>query len=286
MLVASCVLAAAHPMAAETVTIPIDGAAQVHALAEAYPGIIDAVEYRDGDWAVRIDATWFYWSNGRMLPDKARERWEHYAPLRFASYRRGPLRLPQVDSREAMLLSDWIDRMEDSMPGRHNGFLGALYGVMRASQAAETMVVTRLFGIPVRVHPLVVGPLHRVERDIAHARHTDPEIARFVDSITDIGGFHWRHVAGSYSLSFHAYGVAIDLIPSDHGRRFVYWRWAAVAGVHEWWAIPLEDRLRVPQGVIELFERHGFIWGGRWVFFDQIHFEYRPEVLLLADGAG
>ncbi len=31
---------------------------------------------------------------------------------------------------------------------------------------------------------------------------------------------------------------------------------------------------------IDIFERHGFIWGGRWYHFDTMRFEYRPELLL------
>ncbi len=30
-----------------------------------------------------------------------------------------------------------------------------------------------------------------------------------------------------------------------------------------------------------VFERQGFVWGGKWFFFDTMHFEYRPELLLL-----
>ena len=28
--------------------------------------------------------------------------------------------------------------------------------------------------------------------------------------------------------------------------------------------------------------RNGFIWGGKWSEFDLMHFEYRPELILLA----
>jgi peptidoglycan LD-endopeptidase CwlK len=44
-----------------------------------------------------------------------------------------------------------------------------------------------------------------------------------------------------------------------------------------------------PQEIVELFEKHGFIWGGKWSHFDLMHFEYRPEVLKkwqLSLGAG
>ena len=30
------------------------------------------------------------------------------------------------------------------------------------------------------------------------------------------------------------------------------------------------------------FEAEGFIWGGKWSEFDLMHFEYRPELILLA----
>jgi len=38
----------------------------------------------------------------------------------------------------------------------------------------------------------------------------------------------------------------------------------------------------VPVAVVRVFEAHGFVWGGKWRFFDTIHFEYRPELLLFS----
>jgi hypothetical protein len=34
----------------------------------------------------------------------------------------------------------------------------------------------------------------------------------------------------------------------------------------------------MPQEIIDIFERHGFIWGGKWYHYDTMHFEYRPEL--------
>jgi hypothetical protein len=42
----------------------------------------------------------------------------------------------------------------------------------------------------------------------------------------------------------------------------------------------------VPDAVVAAFERHGFVWGGKWLFFDTMHFEYRPEILILARQQG
>jgi hypothetical protein len=36
-----------------------------------------------------------------------------------------------------------------------------------------------------------------------------------------------------------------------------------------------------PAALVRAFERQGFVWGGKWLFFDTMHFEYRPEILLM-----
>ena len=46
--------------------------------------------------------------------------------------------------------------------------------------------------------------------------------------------------------------------------------------------LPLERRWMPPQKVIEIFENNGFLWGGKWVIWDNMHFEYRPEVILFS----
>ena len=39
-------------------------------------------------------------------------------------------------------------------------------------------------------------------------------------------------------------------------------------------------RNRMPAEIVAIFEKHGFIWGGKWYHFDTMHFEYRPELLV------
>ena len=42
-------------------------------------------------------------------------------------------------------------------------------------------------------------------------------------------------------------------------------------------AQPFPYRSDTPAEIVEIFEKHGFIWGGRWFHYDTMHFEYRPE---------
>jgi hypothetical protein len=91
-----------------------------------------------------------------------------------------------------------------------------------------------------------------------------------------------RHVSGTRHLSYHAYGLAVDIVPRNYYGKQVYWRWSKAWHPH-WDKIPLTERWHPPNEVIEVFERNGFVWGGKWYHFDTIHFEYRPELLILND---
>ena len=53
-----------------------------------------------------------------------------------------------------------------------------------------------------------------------------------------------------------------------------YWQWVkpGADGLYHW-------SNKIPDEIVAVFERHGFIWGGRWYHFDTMHFEYRPELL-------
>jgi hypothetical protein len=46
--------------------------------------------------------------------------------------------------------------------------------------------------------------------------------------------------------------------------------------------VPYSGRLHPPEEVIKVFESFGFLWGGKWTTYDTIHFEYRPEILLMS----
>jgi D-alanyl-D-alanine carboxypeptidase len=84
------------------------------------------------------------------------------------------------------------------------------------------------------------------------------------------GIYACRAVADAGQVSMHAFAAAIDLniAYSD------YWLWRKPAANG---AIPYRNRM--PQEIVDAFERHGFIWGGKWYHYDTMHFEYRPELL-------
>jgi hypothetical protein len=85
------------------------------------------------------------------------------------------------------------------------------------------------------------------------------------------GTYACRAIAGSERASAHGYGIAIDLAV----KRSDYWRWSKPGGDGRYaW------RNAIPFEIVRIFEKHGFIWGGRWYHFDTMHFEYRPELFV------
>jgi hypothetical protein len=83
------------------------------------------------------------------------------------------------------------------------------------------------------------------------------------------GTYSCREVADTGQTSMHGWGAAIDI--NTHFSD--YWLWRGGGGD------PPPYVNRIPSDIVTVFERHGFIWGGRWAHYDTMHFEYRPELL-------
>lgn len=257
-----------------------NGVAQLMALRDAYPEQITELAYRDDDWAILVRGEWIYWAHGRLLPQKARSEWARYQPYRFYDYMPGPEVPPAPDAEEVARLVSIVYERSAALPSRHNGFPAALYGIRSGGSAPPHLVSTHLLGHRFTVHRMVEEPLERVRLDIERAAKRDPTIGEFIDTLDRVGGYFRRTIAGTSTVSYHGYGVAIDLIPRRLYDSFAYWRFAMLAGIEHWWAVPTTARWHVPPAIVAAFEAHGFIWGGKWTLFDTMHFEYRPELRL------
>ncbi len=87
--------------------------------------------------------------------------------------------------------------------------------------------------------------------------------------VPSAGTYNCRSIAGTGRKSMHAYGAAIDISTKYTD----YWLWTKPSGG----LYPYKNR--IPFEIVAAFERHGFIWGGKWYHYDTMHFEYRPELL-------
>ena len=70
------------------------------------------------------------------------------------------------------------------------------------------------------------------------------------------GCYNHRNSRGYENLSDHAWGIAIDYLP-QYG--------------------PLGRQSVIPDEIVEIFKKRGFIWGGDWKRPDGMHFSARKQ---------
>ncbi len=269
--------AAPRPAAAES----WPGEQEVQSLAAAWPDRIVETAQRGSDWMLRIGDDWFAWAHGRLLPEEEQGRWQEFAALPFYRYPLEMPPLPELDQQAASRVRQRVRDNQENPPRRNEAFLAALLKAPNRAETEARLVRMEVAGFTVTVHERIKEPLSLVDKELRSLRLTDPVIESFLRRIQEINGYSYRYVEGTRSRSLHSYGLAVDLIPKTYGGKKAYWMWA-MTGTPDFWTIPYARRWMVPLPVVEAFERQGFVWGGKWLFFDTMHFEYRPEILLLS----
>ncbi|HLL28751.1 MAG TPA: M15 family metallopeptidase [Xanthobacteraceae bacterium] len=160
----------------------------------------------------------------------------------------------------------------DSDPGRfrNTAFFTKMYGDCRKGEVSPHLVslvwLPKAWGKSIRV-----TSVNNVD---AQLRAVSDEIDALPDAIKRAaypiaGTYNCRTVADTGQPSPHGYGIAIDLNIAFSD----YWYWRPPDGA-------VLYRNRMPQEIVAIFEKHGFIWGGKWFHFDTMHFEFRPELLV------
>ena len=243
---------------------PIQDDPRVRAFAEAYRPLIDSVTYRDDDVVFTLGGRRIHFQDGRMLEEGRLERRAECDPI-FYRYSLVPLtEPPPAPERFPTYCRDAMESL-----------WGRTEGEIRKHARSARFLDHRVF-----VNDLLLGPLAAIEGDLVAAAVDDPSVAEWIEELSITYSFSVRDIAGAQSLSYHGFGMAIDMVPTSYEGLHVYWRWSRVFDREGWHRIPMEQRWSPPPVVVEIFERHGFVWGGKWAHFDSIHFEYRPEILL------
>ncbi|MDR2535582.1 MAG: M15 family metallopeptidase [Treponema sp.] len=255
----------------------LEGEVVFKSFQHTFPDKVEKVAFINGDWTITIGDEVFYWAKGRLLPEGLRNDWESYRSQMFSLYPKDipdPAMYSQSDI-EALRVEGEADRDDPYM-----GFQGALYGGTTRTEIETHQVKLAFLGKNIVIHEDIVEPLSRVEQHIMTYAETDHEVALFVASIDSIGGYNWRAIQGTQRQSYHSWGLALDIQPKKSylGNKVMYWFWERIFDKN-WMLVPLERRWIPPLGIIKAFENEGFIWGGRWALYDNMHFEYRPELL-------
>ncbi len=211
------------------------------------------------------------WSDGAVMPVSDGADSKLFPELlRHASiidqfripYPRGPLEKPPA---------------VDADPGRFRNaaFFTKMYGDCQKGEVSPRLValswLPKTLGKSGRGTSIRITSANGVDE---HLRAVSAEIDALPEKIKRAaypiaGTYNCRSVTDTGQPSPHGYGIAIDLNTAFSD----YWYWRPRGG-------PIVYRNRMPEEIVAIFEKHGFIWGGKWYHFDTMHFEYRPELLL------
>ncbi|MCB2289001.1 M15 family metallopeptidase [Clostridium sp. CS001] len=170
-------------------------------------------------------------------------------------------------------LSEVKNIMEENFdPGRSRcyGLLSEVYGTSKQTIESNLKKVNVGYGnYQFNNNNNAARSLANVMKELIPLSQRNPNVRKCL--LPCSGTFNYRVISGTSRLSPHAFGIAIDLASDKRD----YWKWASKD----------EGGKRLasyPNELVEVFEKNGFVWGGKWSHFDILHFEYRPEFILKA----
>lgn len=244
---------------------------QVYGIVKGYyPDYITHVEWRDDDVVFTLNGAEIWYADGKLLSEESLALQDNYRPIIYTY---------STDS-----IYDIFDKLPKPNVNfstnymRSSDFQYELIGGKSVNIESQIISV-RVLGITVRLHPVAARYAQLASQEVLELSKTDKEVKKFINDLRTISGYVNRKVRKSTNISMHSFGLALDLIPYDYKNKVTYWQWARVFYPDTWPDIPLEQRWLINEDVVRIFEKYGFVWGGKWPIYDTMHLEFRPELI-------
>lgn len=152
---------------------------------------------------------------------------------------------------------------------RNEAFFKKIYGNNKLEVEKKLVTISwcpNLVNQKIKV--TTVNGFHKIVAKLSNELDNHPEFQKYISNIG--GTFNWRKIAGTNRLSMHSFGMTIDI----NVKYSDYWQWNCKCTDE---SKKLTYQNKIPLEIVKIFEKYGFIWGGNWIHFDTMHFEYRPE---------
>lgn len=170
---------------------------------------------------------------------------------------------------------DYLPLPRNFEPGRirHEPFFRKMYGNSKEEVRAKLVAIQWLpSSLNNTLYVTAVNGVAEKLQAISNTLDTLPHLHKYL--VKPGGTFNWRNISGTNRLSMHSFGATIDInVSYSH-----YWRWSA-RKLDADGLLPYKNK--IPYEIVAIFEKYGFIWGGKWYHYDTMHFEYRPELFPL-----
>jgi len=216
-------------------------------LVSSYPDFLDSADENN-----------LYWKDGIVMIYDDGEIKSHDEMLNDPD-------IEDMLSQDYVKGEDWNNPpAENYEPGRirYEPFFLKMYG-SNASEVRTNLVNIEWVDGSTILFSNVNGAADKLKLVIEELNQLPAEFNKFL--VNPGGTFNWRNIAGTDRLSNHSFGSAIDI----NTKYTDYWQWNK----------NLTYQNRIPFEIVKIFEKHGFIWGGKWYHYDTMHFEFRPELL-------
>ncbi len=256
---------------------------------KSYPMTSFKSEYDEdaGDWKVTVTQTYgktakstvLYYADGRMLPKEELANASKYWTLLYPYSFKMPEPEKLTEEEAEKIREQTSAEKRANLSGTPLFFFNAIYDADGRAKTESHLKKIKLFGKDSTVHEYIIPALRRAEARVLAESKTDQEVKFFLDQLLSAGAYNWREIRDRGSRSFHSYGIAIDFLPKKWGQKNIYWSWRRDIDPKNWMKLPMDRRWTPGERVIKIFEEEGFIWGGKWVIWDNMHFEYHPELI-------
>lgn len=287
-------LSAQNSNAEEAVKLPYIGIGNLIYFEKAYPDLTFSRRFDSDtqDWIISIKipdipgnkespgkTVELYWSNGSFLPAEELKNKNKYWTLLYGYPKElvDPANYTEKEKERIKSFSSKESRKDGA--GTPMFFFDALYDSNTRRSLESHIVRITFLGKLTNVHKRIEEPLKKVENKINILAQADTEVKAFLDNLKSCDAYSWRIIEGTNRKSFHSIGIALDILPKSQGGKQIFWSWAKDKYPDTWMLIPLKNRWMPPKSVIKAFEEEGFIWGGKWTIYDNMHFEYHPELI-------
>ncbi len=216
-------------------------------LVSSYPDFLDSADENN-----------LYWKDGTVMIYDDGEIKSHDEMLDNPD-------IEDMLSQDYVKGEDWENPpSENYEPGRirYEPFFLKMYG-SNSTEVRQNLVNVEWVDGSTILFSNVNGAADKLKLVIEELNQLPDEFRKYL--VNPGGTFNWRNIAGTDRLSNHSFGSAIDI----NTKYSDYWQWNK----------NLTYQNRIPYEIVEIFEKHGFIWGGKWYHYDTMHFEFRPELL-------
>lgn len=240
-------------------------------LKSAYPG-----------WIKAVDNSSITWKDGTVMPVQE----DNKVNNDFQQKLDNSSLLDQIENVEYMPgtpinLANYTP-LNDAGRIRYEPFFRKMYGnTPEEVQQNLTLIywMPTFFGT---TYPLYVTRVNHVDKKLTQISHELESLVfkhpDYIKYLKNPGGtFKWRKIAHTNRLSNHSFGMTLDINPETAN----YWQWdLEKKGEPIAEETKIAYRNTIPWEIIPIFEKYGFIWGGKWKHYDSMHFEYRPELFM------